>query len=164
MSGEYRAHVRYTEPMLRRAVRTFVWRASIRRRWWLWLIVIMLAAYTVGPGWDPKLPLLNGILLAAVLLLPLVTLVVWRAHFANTVGAFRRLNPPEAEFTFREQDMSIVSSQGTLTMPWSRIVEVWELPGFWMLFTATNQFFTLPTGSLSEETLAFVRSKLPSKR
>jgi hypothetical protein len=164
MPSEYRARLRYSEPMLRKAVRTFVWRASILRRWWQWLIAILLGAYVLGPGWDARFPVLNSVFLAGVLALPLLSLVVWRAHFVNTVGIFRRMNPPEADFTFREQDMTVVSSLGTVTLPWSRFVDVWELPGFWMMFAAANQFVTLPTGQLSEETLHFLRSRLPAKR
>jgi hypothetical protein len=44
MPTEYHARIVYTGPMLRQAVRTFVRRAVLRRRWWLWLSAVLLAA------------------------------------------------------------------------------------------------------------------------
>ena len=151
----------YTEPMLCHAVRLFVWRGAMRRRGWLWLVAVMLTmfgiagSYSGGPSW------VLAIDIAAIALVPLFFLLVWRVHFANTVGKFRSMASPTAEFIFREQDMTVSSELGATTLPWGRIIEVWETPEFWMMFLTPSQFITLPVADLPEQALALVRSRLP---
>ena len=68
---------------------------------------------------------------------------------------------PTAEVIFRDQDITISSALGSLTLPWTRFIDVWETEEFWMMFLAPNQFITLPVANLSEEALAFLRARLP---
>jgi hypothetical protein len=59
--------------------------------------------------------------------------------------------------------MSASSPLGSVTLPWTRFIDVWETPEFWMMFLTRSQFVTLPVTNLSEEVLAFLRSRLPRK-
>jgi hypothetical protein len=161
-STEATYQVAYTEPMLRRAVRLFVWRAAIRRRRWLWLAAIALIGISLAWGWWSGEPSwVFGANLAAIAFVPLFFLLLWRAHFVNTVGRFRSMASPSAEVIFRDQDLTISSELGSSTLPWTPFIDVWETPEFWMLFLAPNQFITLPIANLSEEALAFLRARLP---
>jgi hypothetical protein len=164
MSGEYHARVIYTEPILRQAVRAFIWRRVIRRRWWLWLGAVTLVIFGLARGWSAEPSLIDGIAVAALISAPLFLIAVWRAHFRNTVGGFRKMTSPEVAITFRDADVTVVSALGTAVLPWSRFVEVWRLPKFWMLFLEPNQFITLPLDTLPPEILNFIRSKLRTKR
>ena len=158
--------VAYTEPMLRRAVRLFVWRSSgeiLRRRGWLLLVAIALIGMGLARGWRTDPSWVLAAYIAATALVPLVFLLVWRAHFVNTVGKFRSMASPTAEFVFRDQDMSISSALGSVSLPWTRLIDVWETPEFWMMFLTRSQFVTLPVASLSEEARVFLRSRLPRK-
>lgn len=159
-STEYRARVIYTEPMLRQAVRTFVWRSAMRR-WWLWLAAILITVIGLITGWHKGPSWADGVAITGLILVPLFFSLVWWSHFAHTVGKFRAMTSPVGEFTFRDRDVTIASSLGSATLPWSSFVDVWEMPRFWMIFPARNQFVTLPIETLSEELRDFVRSRLP---
>jgi hypothetical protein len=153
--------VLYTEPMLRRAVRLFGWRSAIRRRGWLWLAAI---ARSLAAGrWSRELSWVFGVNLAAIVVVPLFFLALWRAHFVKTVGRFRSMVSPFVEVIFRDQDITISSDLGSTTLPWTRFIDVWEMPEFWMMFLAPNQFITLPVANLSKEALAFLRARLPRR-
>jgi len=152
----------YTEPMLRRAVRLFVWR-GLRRRSWLLLVAIALTGISLASSWNSGPSWLLAVDMTAIALVPLVFLLVWRAHFVRTVGKFRSMASPTAELVFRDQDMSISSELGSVTLPWTRFIDVWETPEFWMMFLTRSQFVTLPVVNFSEEALAFLRSRLPRK-
>ncbi|HKD29310.1 MAG TPA: YcxB family protein [Xanthobacteraceae bacterium] len=155
--------VAYTEPMLRRAVWLFVWRGAMRPRGWLWLVAIALIGIGLAGGWSREPSWVLAVYIAAIALAPLYFLLVWRAHFVNTVGLFRSMASPTAEFVFRDQDVSISSELGSTTLPWTRFIDVWERPEFLMMFLTRSQFITLPVADLSEEALAFLRSRLPRK-
>ena len=153
--------------MLRRAVRLFLWRGAIRPRGLLWLVAIALMGIALIGDWSTESSLvdtvLRSLLIAGIALVPVIFVLVWRAHFLNTIGTFRSMASPTAEFVFRDQDMSISSELGSTTLPWVRFIDVWETPEFWMMFVARNQFITLPVANLSEEALSFLRSRLPRK-
>src|SRR5215813_9964963 len=51
----------------------------------------------------------------------------------------------------------------TSTLLWVRFIDVLERPEFSMMFLTRSQFITLPVADLSEEALAFLRSRLPRK-
>jgi hypothetical protein len=158
---EHRVRVQYTEPMLRQAVRIYVWRGVVLRYWWLRLCAIVLLLISFVASWSSDMPVISGISIA-VLAAPFVFLLtVWRAHFVNTVGTFRSLSSPEAEMVFRDSDLTITSALGSVTLPWQRFTSSWQAPGFWMLFLARNQFITLPLANLPPDVLRFVSSKLP---
>jgi uncharacterized protein (DUF58 family) len=152
----------YTELMVRRAVGLFVWRSAMRRRGWLGLTALALIGISLALGWWNGAPSwVFGVNIAAIAIVPLLFLVLWRAHFVNTVGRFRSMASPSAEVIFRDQDITISSDLGSATLPWTRFIDVWETPEFWMMFLAPNQFITLPVANLSEEALAFLRARLP---
>ena len=59
----------------------------------------------------------------------------------------------------RENDLTVSSDQGSATLPWSSVREVWAFPRFWLILLSRAQFITLPLGGVPDDTLAFVRSK-----
>ncbi len=137
-----------------------MWRRVLRRAWlWLLAVSLMLAGsiFSWLTGSYLLATALGAVLLAAVLVLA----TLWRAHFANTIGKYRRMRPPEAHFTFRDDGMDITSSLATATVFWPSFLEVWELPDCWMLFAAPNQFITLPILELPPATLTFIRTHCP---
>jgi hypothetical protein len=129
------------------------------RRWgWLWLAAIALLWWLGEPSW----------VFGAIAFVPLVFLLSWRASLRNTVGRFRSRASPSDEVIFRDQDITISSALGSLTLPWTRFIDVWETPEFWMIFLAPptkrhtpNHFILLPIANLPEEALSFLRARLP---
>jgi YcxB-like protein len=149
--------------MVRQSVRTFVRRTFFRGRLAAILVLVAVVGLTYFQAErnSEALSFSDGLFVASLLLLPFYIIVVWRAHHVTRIGQLRMMDPPEADLTFTDTDMTIVSSLGATTLPWRHFVEVWELPRFWMLFQARNQFITLPVDEWSPEVIQFVRSKLP---
>lgn len=144
--------------MPRRAVRLFVRRRLLRRPW-LCLCAVLLAA-GVALDLDEGPSFVTGVCASGLIFLGASVAAVWRAHLADTLGRFRAMDPPEADVAFGDAATTVASNLGSATLPWSRFVEVWERPGFWMLFLASNQFITSPLDALTPEVLDFVPSKL----
>ncbi len=160
MQDGYTVELRYAEPVLRRAVRVFVWRRLLRRGW-LWLAAVGLLLVSVVLGWWTGPSFAAGLALASLVFLAVFVAAVWRAHFANTIGRFRAMDLPTARFKFDAAAMTVSSNLGASTLPWSSFTAVWEIDGAWMLFLAPNQFMTLPTAGLCDEAQAFLRTRLP---
>jgi len=47
----------------------------------------------------------------------------WQSRAQESQSLFRKI---------RDQDMSISSELGSVTLPWTRFIDVWETPEFWM--------------------------------
>ena len=160
MQDGFTVELRYTETMLRTAVRAFVWRRLVRRGW-LWLATCALLLASLSLGWWTGPGFAAGVALAGLVSLFAFVAAVWYAHFTNTVGRFRAMDPPTARFSFGDADMTVASNLGTVTLPWSSVMARWNIEGAWVLFLAPSQFVTLPTAGLSREAQAFLHTKLP---
>jgi len=154
----------YTEAMVRDAVRTFVWRRVVAQQKGLWLACAALLAYllfllSLGErGW------LVGALAVVVTLPPLILAVAWRAHSRQSLGRLRAMPTPQARFSFDEEGLAVESGLGGGRLAWSAFEDVWERPGYWMLFTGTAQFMTLPLGDLAPADLQSLRERLRTAR
>lgn len=158
--SQARHRVVYTEAMVRDAVRTFVWRRVVVAEKGLWLAASALLVFVVFLLWRGDRGWLVGALSIVVLMPPLLLAVVWRVHHRNTVGKLRNMPAPEATFVFADEALMIESGVGSASIPWSGLIEVWERPGYWMLFTSKAQFMTLPVGDLPEDDLVLLRRRL----
>ncbi len=152
--------LRYSEALLREAVRAFVFRAVLRQLGISFFIVVTLLIVILGllisqhdRGW------MGGFLIATILFVGVFLAVVYVAHFRNTIGRFRQMRTPEATFGYDEQQITLASEFGSATMPWSSITEVWRYPRFWLLLFSRSQFITLPLDCLDEQTQAFITRK-----
>ncbi|WP_323013300.1 YcxB family protein [Devosia sp.] len=152
----------YTQEIVSGAVKAFVWRRGIADQKGLWAAEIAMLVFLVGLLWSGERGWLVGVVGVVVLLVPCLIGAMWVAHHRNTVGKFRRMSSPRANFVFGEDGFEVVSELGEARLPWSTVTEIWERPGYWMLFTDPNQFMTLPVQTVSEEDRAFLRSRLSS--
>lgn len=155
--------VRYSENMIRDAVRTFVRRRFILEQKLLWTLagaMLLLCAWMLAGGDRSWAAILAG---TAALLPLLFVLVGWRAHLDVSLGKLRAMPEPEAEFAFDEQGFRVTSGLGEFRLPWSSMSEVWTRPDFWMLIIAPNQFATLPTQNIPPEILNRLRGWLGGK-
>ena len=153
-------HLRFSEPLLREAVRAFVFRALIRQLGVSFFIVVALLIATLAllisqhdRGW------MVGFLIATVLFVGVFLATVYIAHLRNTIGRFRQMRTPEATFGYDEQQFTLTSELGSSTMPWSAITEVWRHPRFWLLLFSRSQFVTLPLDCLDEQAQTFITRK-----
>ncbi len=153
--------VTYTEEMLRDAVKAFVWRRLIvnQRLWVAEIAIILLFLWQL---WSDGTGRLTGVFGSLVLLCPAMIIVLWIARYRNTVGKFRKMSTRQAVFAFHDDGFDVASELGAANVPWSTVTEIWQRPTYWMIFTAINQFMTLPTQTADSNDLDFVKSKVPS--
>ena len=160
MSDKIAFEVAYTEAIVRDAVRTYVWQRVIVHQKGLWiaeLVVAALLAWLLLIGEQGWAVIAVGI---AVLAAPCLIVMVWWAHHQNTVGKFRRMPTPTAQFSISGEGLEVKSHLGAAQMPWSSISEIWERPTYWMMFTGPNQFLTLPIESTPEMARSVIRTKV----
>ena len=152
--------VRYTEAIVRDAVRTFVWRRGIlgqKRLWAAELLDLCLLAWVVWEGDDIWLTCFVG---AVAVLPPCLIVSIWIAHHSNTVGKFHRMRNKVAKFAIGDDVIAVSSDLGAAQIPWSTISEIWERPSYWMLFIAQNQFMTLPIETVPVADRDYLRSRV----
>jgi hypothetical protein len=160
--AQYQFNVEYTEPMVRDAVRTFLWH-RLKRRWTLWVGMLLLVASMVMLLLTGDRSWFLGLVAATPGFFVLILWLLYRAHLTNSLGKLRQMGVPKAEFKLENDSLTITSGSGAATLPWSTIQEILVAPQFWALCTATNQFLTLPTVSVPPEALEFIRSKVRSR-
>ena len=152
--------LRYSEPVLRAAVRVFVLR-SIGRHLGIAFFVV-LAGLVADLAWllaHHDRGWMVGFLVAMILFVGAFFAAIYVAHYRNTIGKFRQMLMPEATFGYDEEQFEMTSELGSATMPWSAITEVWRYPRFWLLLFSRSQFVTLPIDCLDEPTQAFITRK-----
>lgn len=152
--------LRYSEPLLRAAVRAFCFRAVVRGlglRFFA-VLAIVIACVTVllaqgSRGWAVPF-MLSTLLFAAVFIAS-----IYVAHFRNTLGTFRRMRRPEGTLSYDDEQFTLASELGSATLPWSAVTEVWRYPRFWLLLFGRNQFATLPVECLDPGAREFITRK-----
>ncbi|MBN8949533.1 MULTISPECIES: YcxB family protein [unclassified Rhizobium] len=154
--------VTYTEEMVRDAVKTFVLRRLIVNQKRLWVAEIAIISLFLWQLWSDGAGWPVGVLGAIAFLYPAMIVLAWVAHYRNTVGKFRKMATRQATFTLRDEGFDVASELGSAQIPWSTVTEIWQRPTYWMIFTAINQFMTLPIQAASVDDLDFLKSKLRS--
>ena len=152
--------VRYTEALVTAAVRAFVWRRVIVGFGWSGLIALVL--FAMGTAADINSgdrSWVLGVFVAVPALLLIVLFTLWIAHYRSSLRKLRAMKTPQAQWTLASETWTVAADTGSATMPWSSITEIWMLPGFWMLFTGTPQFVTLPTQEVPQAALDFIHQK-----
>ncbi|MDT2024323.1 YcxB family protein [Methylocella sp. CPCC 101449] len=147
-SVSYRA--RYTPEIVRDAVKTYVRRRLFAEQKGLWIAAGAMAVLFIGLLWSGQRDWLTGIVGAAAVLPALLLIAGWRAHSANTVGRFSRMKEPVAEIAYDATTLSFTSDLGSAQVPWSQLTEVWQRPGYWMIFFDKNQFNVLPDDDMPD--------------
>lgn len=153
--------VTYDRQVLRDAVRAFMLRRAFRGQpglWAVWGALVLLLAWRAGRGNSGWPDLIVALVVLAV---PAMILVVWIARYREAMGKLQRMGGGQAHFTLDEHGLTITSELGGAMIPWKTVTEAWERPASWMVFTAPNAFFTLPTGEIPADALAFLRDYLP---
>ena len=155
--------LRYSEPLLRAAVRSFVFR-SITRGFGLRFFVVCaaLAVYLVYMIAQGERDWMVGVTASMLFFVGVFFLILYLAHYRNTVGRFRKMRVPEATLSYTEESFTLTSELGSGTMPWTAITEVWRYPDFWLILFSRSQFSTLPLSCLDAETQAFITRKTQS--
>lgn len=152
--------LRYSEPLVREAVRAFVTRSIIRGFGLRSLIAFALVVFClVTLIFQGDRSWVVGAMAATLLFIGVFLLILYLSHYRHTVGRFRKMRVPEAAFSYTEEHFTLASENASTTLPWSMITEVWRFPRFWLILYSRSQFSTLPLDCLDAETQAFITRK-----
>ena len=140
-------------------MRAYLWRHHLRRvrsllSWALLLAGTIVVVATDGTGF------LAGAVMASIALMSLVSVLAWQARCAATIRRWRTIGTSEAELVFDDAGFSILSSAGSVSIPWSEFAEVWFQPESWLLFSPDDQFQIVPVAGVPSDALAFLRGRL----
>ena len=150
---QHRATLKYTEPMVERAVRLFWLRTVGYGELVAVIVMIAVLAWRYGAGdrsW------IVGVLATFVFLSIVLPVTIYVVHYRNTLEKFRAMKEPVAEFTVDDDVLTLASDQGTATLKWSAVTEVWRFESLWLVLFSKSQFVTIPLEGLPESMQSFV--------
>jgi hypothetical protein len=158
-ASERRFHfeVIYGESLLRDAVRAYVLQRFVVEQKRLWLLSGLMLALAGYFAWKGQPPWTIALAASGALMAPALTALGWWVHLSNTLGALKQLRSPRASIGFRDDALELASDVGSGELPWSSLTEIWERPGYWMIFTGKNRFNVIPMSGASESVRAWFR-------
>lgn len=156
----------WNEAMANDAVNTYVMRRTVQGQKAFWLVaLLMLALFWWLLDRGDRSWILGMAALGASL--PWLLLVlVWTAHWRNTVARLRRLPELEGAVSFRSDGLAIDGGPRPGVLPWPTVTDVWERPGYMMAFTGDQEFAIVPTEGIAEIDLERLRrlAKKPARK
>lgn len=96
-----------------------------------------------------------------IIILPVIYALIWFGHYRKAVRVCKEM--PDRGVTVRidPEGITFQTSQHTTTMKWSLIRRLWSYPDVLLLFTYTQQTYTiLPSAVLGDDTRRFIEEKV----
>lgn len=99
----------------------------------------------------------SGFLSAVLIICVMLPFLAYVLHYQIAKKKFERLGPTqEATVVIRDDDFSLTSAIGSVTLPWSVIKEVWLCNGFWLVLFSRRDFSTIPLDHMQPEEKEFI--------
>ena len=154
---QYRATLEFDKDLARQAVLAF-WRRSlgvVAMIAPLVFIAMLIQDFLSGDrSWY-----LGSLALGTVIVVGL-PIVVYLAHYQNSMAKLREMGNPVASFIADDDSFTLTSKIGTSAFKWNTIKEVWKFEGFWLLLFSRAHFATIPLKDVSEDMRAFVSERV----
>lgn len=154
---QFHATLNYTEDLIARAVLLY-WRRTVGIGLVAMVgLIICLLAWRLADGdrsW------IVGLLMAVTILGVAMPLAVYVVHYRNSMSKFRAMARPTAVFTADDEGFTISSDEGTATLKWSAVAEVWRSEQLWLILFSKSRFSTLPLEGVPEQMQAFVIDRI----
>ena len=118
---QHRATLKYTEPMVERAVRLFWLRTVGYGQFVVVVVMIAVLAWRFAEGdrsW------FVGVLATFVALSIVLPVTIYVVHYRNSLAKFREMKEPIAEFTADDNVLTLASDLGTTTLKWGAVTEL----------------------------------------
>jgi hypothetical protein len=147
----------YDVHLLRRAVLRFWWRVVGIR---LVIALVVTAAGLVVMVADGNTSWFVGVLATVLAFGVIFMVVLYVIHYRNALQILQKMGDPTGTLTASESSISLSSGAGSSTFPWSAVTELWQFPGFWLLFFSKSQFVTLPLANFTTEAKAFILERV----
>ena len=149
--------LRYTEQLVRAAVKAFWFRSTGWSYFAALAVVIGALVYLLGTGSRSWMVGALGMLVALGAAMAVVLYIV---HYRAALLRLRRMRAPEAVLYPGHECFKIVSDVGASELSWRVVREIWRFPDFWLLFISRAQFITLPIAALDSETQQFILDRV----
>jgi len=154
---QHRTTLRYTESLIVQAVRHY-WRKTIGPG--LLFAVPLMVAFLAWRLMDGDRSWIVGLAIAVILLGILMPVAVYVAHYRSSLGKFRAMANPVAEFVAGDETFGITSELGSTSLKWEAVVEVWRFESLWLLLFSKSQFVTLPLADLPKPVQDFILDRV----
>ena len=154
---QHRATLNYTERLVEKAVRLF-WLRTVG--YGELVAVVVMTAVLAWRLIEGDRSWFVGVLATLVFLSIAIPLAIYFGHYRNSLGEFREMKQPIAEFVVDEDAFTLSSDLGATTLKWCAVTEVWRFESLWLLLFSKSQFVTIPLDGLPESMREFVLEKV----
>ncbi len=154
---QYRTTLRYTEQLVAQAVRLY-WRRTIDVR--LLAVDAAMVAFLAWRLLEGDRSWVVGVVAAAVLLGLAMPVAVYVVHYRNSMGKLREMSRPLAELVVDDDAITLTADNGSGSMKWGLVKEVWRFESVWLLLLSKAQFITLPVADVPESMRAFILDRV----
>ena len=154
---QHRATLNYTERLVEKAVRLF-WLRTVG--YGELVAVIVMSAVLAWRLMEGDRSWFVGVLATLVFLSIAIPLAIYFGHYQNSLGKFREMKQPIAEFVVDEDALTLSSDLGATTLKWGAVTEVWRFESLWLLLFSKAQFVTIPLDGLPESMREFILERV----
>ena len=154
---QHRATLKFTEQLVERAVRHFWLRTMGYGELFIIILMAALLAWRLADGdrsW------MVGVLVTLLFLSIAIPLAIYFGHYRNSLGKFRALKQPVAEFVADDDGFSLTSDLGSTTLKWGAVTEIWRFDSLWLMLFSKSQFVTIPLEDFPEPMRNFVLERV----
>lgn len=163
MTDERRIEFLADEAILRDAVRFYIWRRGVVAEKLIWAIVAAMACLFLWLLAQGRRDWLVWVVGAAILVPIIVVLLGWFVLLRQKLRHLSGMPSRRGSVVLGNDGIRLVSDMGESAVPWASVTEYWQRPGYWMIFLAPNQFFTLPLAGIAPDDLAALKADLDHK-
>ena len=149
----------YSESLIRKAVRSFWWRATGWRFFIASALVLSSLVYSISTddrSWRV------GVTTSVLCLGLIFATALYMVHYRGAITRFRRMKSPVATFEVGDDRFRVSSDVGSSELSWSTVTEIWQFPDFWLLVLSRSQFITLPLADLDSDARKSILDRVKS--
>jgi hypothetical protein len=151
--------LRYDDDIVRDAANAYILQRAVLEQKTMWVVSVLMVIFSV------YLIATGGTVLFTVVMLVLAVVpfaIVGfsrHRHHAEAFGRYRNMREPTVEITIDAAGIDIRSDLGNGRMNWRDIVEIWERPSSFIVFSDEETYIALPRDGMPQE----VQSELNSR-
>jgi hypothetical protein len=138
----------YSTNLIRKAIFSF-WYITVGPS--MILIWIALIGYLIFLISTKNFSWITGAIGAVLFFSVAIAIMLYLVHYQNSIKKFKKMGHPDALFLASEDNFTLSSGGGSVTLPWSSIESVWQFSDYYLLFYSKSQFSIFPLAGVHEE-------------
>ena len=151
--------LRYDESLVRRATLRYWWRQiGISYIVALVILAVILVSWVASGDRSWMVGALGTILGMSIVMMIVIYVVTYRRGLRR----LKMMDKPEATLVMAESSFTLSTGAASSTTPWSTVTEIWQYPGFWLVFFAKHAYFTVPLEDFRAEEETFFLERVRS--